>query len=70
MHPKIEVGAALTELDNPPPDHEVRGRDLMTGIPKLLPKATESSTLPREEKGEGIITPSTFSALATMPLAP
>ncbi len=32
---KIEVGAALTELDMPPPDHEVRGRDLMTGIPKV-----------------------------------
>ena len=33
---KIEVGSALTELDNPPPDHEVRGRDLMTGIPKTI----------------------------------
>ena len=34
---KIEVGAALTEFtDNPPPDHEVRGRDLMTGIPKVI----------------------------------
>lgn len=31
---KIEVGAALTELDNPPPDFKVHGRDLMTGIPK------------------------------------
>ncbi len=33
---KIEVGAALTELDNPPPDYAVRGRDLMTGIPKEI----------------------------------
>ena len=33
---KIEVGAALTELDNPPQDYEVRGRDLMTGIPKVI----------------------------------
>ncbi|MBD0278433.1 MAG: rod shape-determining protein, partial [Flavisolibacter sp.] len=28
---KIEVGSALTELDNPPTDYEIRGRDLMTG---------------------------------------
>lgn len=34
---KIEVGAALTELDNPPPDFKVHGRDLMTGIPKEQP---------------------------------
>lgn len=33
---KIEVGSALTELDNPPADFEVRGRDLMTGIPKVI----------------------------------
>jgi len=33
---KIEVGAAMTELDNPPPDYAVRGRDLMTGIPKEI----------------------------------
>jgi rod shape-determining protein MreB len=31
---KIEVGSALTELDNPPPDLAVHGRDLMTGKPK------------------------------------
>ncbi|BDD03427.1 rod shape-determining protein [Aureibacter tunicatorum] len=33
---KIEVGAALTELDEPPEDYEIRGRDLMTGIPKVI----------------------------------
>jgi len=31
---KINVGAALTELENPPDDYAVNGRDLMTGIPK------------------------------------
>ena len=31
---KIEVGAALTKLDNPPPDIKIQGRDMMTGIPK------------------------------------
>lgn len=33
---KIEVGAAISELDSPPDDYEIRGRDLMTGIPKVI----------------------------------
>lgn len=33
---KINVGSALTELDNPPDDFPVNGRDLMTGIPKQI----------------------------------
>lgn len=33
---KIEVGAALPELDTPPEDYAVRGRDLMTGVPKEI----------------------------------
>lgn len=33
---KIEVGAALPEMDNPPDDIEIRGKDLMTGIPKTI----------------------------------
>ena len=33
---KIEVGSALPELENPPPDFAVHGRDLMTGIPKEI----------------------------------
>ncbi|MFL2571413.1 MAG: rod shape-determining protein [Parvicellaceae bacterium] len=33
---KIEVGAALPELETPPEDYAVRGRDLMTGIPKEI----------------------------------
>ncbi len=31
---KIEVGAAIDELENPPDDYEVLGRDMLTGIPK------------------------------------
>lgn len=31
---KIEVGAAIPYLDNPPPDIAVHGRDMLTGIPK------------------------------------
>ena len=33
---KIEVGAALPDLESPPDDFAVRGRDLMTGIPKEI----------------------------------
>ena len=33
---KIEVGAAITELEDPPEDMAVHGRDLMTGIPKEI----------------------------------
>lgn len=33
---KIEVGSALPELDNPPDDFAVQGRDLMTGTPKEI----------------------------------
>jgi rod shape-determining protein MreB and related proteins len=33
---KIEVGSALSELENPPEDMAVHGRDLMTGIPKEI----------------------------------
>jgi rod shape-determining protein MreB len=31
---KIEVGAALADIDNPPPEYAVHGRDMLTGIPK------------------------------------
>jgi rod shape-determining protein MreB len=33
---KIEAGAAISELDDAPDDYEIRGRDLMTGIPKII----------------------------------
>lgn len=33
---KIEVGSALPELDNPPEDYAVQGRDLLTGTPKEI----------------------------------
>lgn len=33
---KIHVGSALPELDSPPEDYAVNGRDLMTGIPKQI----------------------------------
>jgi len=33
---KINVGSALPELEDPPEDYAVSGRDLMTGIPKQI----------------------------------
>jgi len=33
---KIEVGAAITEIENPPENTSVYGRDLLTGIPKEI----------------------------------
>jgi rod shape-determining protein MreB len=33
---KIHVGSALHELENPPEDYAVNGRDLMTGIPRQI----------------------------------
>lgn len=33
---KIHVGSALSELETPPDDYPVNGRDLMTGIPKQI----------------------------------
>jgi rod shape-determining protein MreB len=53
---KIGVGAVSEELDTPPDDFEVRGRDLMTGIPKVvlvnykeIASALEKSVLKIEE---------------------
>ncbi|MDX2062958.1 MAG: rod shape-determining protein [Bacteroidia bacterium] len=33
---KIEVGAALPEIANPPDNIQIRGKDIMTGIPKTI----------------------------------
>lgn len=33
---KIEVGSALPELETPPDDYAIQGRDLMTGTPKEI----------------------------------
>ena len=33
---KIQVGSAMKDLDNPPDDIPVNGRDLVTGIPKQV----------------------------------
>ncbi|PKP36571.1 MAG: rod shape-determining protein [Bacteroidetes bacterium HGW-Bacteroidetes-15] len=33
---KIEVGAAMEDIENPPKEYAVHGRDLLTGIPKEI----------------------------------
>lgn len=33
---KIEVGAAMADIENPPEDYAVHGRDMLTGIPKEI----------------------------------
>jgi len=33
---KKEVGAAITDIENPPPPLAINGRDLLTGIPKQI----------------------------------
>ncbi len=33
---KIEVGSAIPDLENPPEDYPVQGRDMLTGIPKEI----------------------------------
>lgn len=33
---KIEAGAAMAEIENPPDDYAVHGRDMLTGIPKEI----------------------------------
>ncbi len=33
---KIEVGAAITDLESPPDEYPVHGRDMLTGIPKEI----------------------------------
>lgn len=63
---KIEVGAAMTELENPPPDYAVRGRDLMTGIPKEI-TVTYSEIAQALDKSISKIEEAILSALEATP---
>ena len=63
---KIEVGSALTELDNSPEDYEVRGRDLMTGIPKVI-KVSYSEVSFALDKSISKIEEAVLKALETSP---
>jgi rod shape-determining protein MreB and related proteins len=63
---KMEVGSALTELDNPPEDYEIRGRDLMTGIPKVI-KVSYSEIAFALDKSVSKIEEAVLKALETAP---
>ncbi len=63
---KIEVGAAITELENPPADYGVRGRDLMTGIPKVV-KVTYSEIAIALDKSISKIEEAVLKALEISP---
>ncbi|MBN4073132.1 rod shape-determining protein [Crocinitomix catalasitica] len=64
---KIQVGSALTELeDDPPPPYAVRGRDLMTGIPKEI-QITYSEIAHALDKSISKIEEAILSALEMTP---
>jgi rod shape-determining protein MreB len=63
---KIEVGAAMTDLEDPPPDYAVRGRDLMTGIPKEI-TGTYSEIAQALDKSISKIEEAILSALEATP---
>jgi len=63
---KINIGAALTELENPPEDYPVNGRDLMTGIPKQI-IVTYSEVAHALDKSISKIEESILKALETTP---
>ncbi|HMO38105.1 MAG TPA: rod shape-determining protein [Saprospiraceae bacterium] len=63
---KIHVGSALQELDNPPEDYAVNGRDLMTGIPKQI-KVSYSEIAHAIDKSVSKIEDAILKALETTP---
>ena len=63
---KIEVGSALTELDDAPEDYEIRGRDLMTGIPKTI-KISYSEVAFALDKSVSKLEEAVLKALETSP---
>ncbi len=63
---KIQVGSALHELDTPPEDFAVNGRDLMTGIPKQI-KISYSEIAHSLDKSISKIEDAILKALETTP---
>lgn len=63
---KVEVGSALTELDDEIEPFEVRGRDLMTGIPKVI-TVTYSEVAYAIDKSISKIEEAVLRALETAP---
>jgi rod shape-determining protein MreB and related proteins len=63
---KINVGSALAELEDPPADLPVNGRDLMTGIPKQI-TVTYSEIAHALDKSISKIEEAILKALETTP---
>ncbi len=63
---KIHVGSALHELENPPEEYAVNGRDLMTGIPKQI-KVNYSEIAHCLDKSISKIEDAVLKALETTP---
>jgi rod shape-determining protein MreB len=63
---KIEVGAAIQDLDDPPPPYAVRGRDLMSGIPREI-MITHDEVASALDKTIAKIEEAILSALAATP---
>ena len=63
---KIHVGSALHELETPPEDYPVNGRDLMTGIPKQI-KVSYEEIAHALDKSISKIEDAVLKALETTP---
>ncbi|MBW8051239.1 MAG: rod shape-determining protein [Cytophagales bacterium] len=63
---KIEAGSAFSDMENPPDDYEIRGRDLMTGIPKVI-KLSSSEIAFALEKSLSKVEEALFKALEMAP---
>ena len=63
---KINVGSALHELEDPPEEYPVNGRDLMTGIPKQI-KISYSEVAHSLDKSISKIEDAILKALETTP---
>ena len=63
---KIEVGSAMTELKDPPDDLDIRGRDLVSGIPKVI-KITYSEIAFAMDKSIAKIEEAVLKALESSP---
>eukprot|EP01132_Coremiostelium_polycephalum_P000276 gene276-361_t len=63
---KIAIGAAQKDIDSPPEDFEVRGRDLMTGIPKVI-KVNYEEIIPALDKSISKIEEAILKALEEAP---
>ena len=63
---KIEVGSAMSELKDPPDDLDIRGRDLVSGIPKVI-KITYSEIAFAMDKSIAKIEEAVLKALESSP---